>query len=210
MQKEGKVDALETRTEEYKGYEVKVEIFVDYDGGYGQLEELGKYTSDCPVEYYVDRRKGQLLGKALPEPDEWDYEGKDGEIDYDTYDQDYAEWEENPNEILSDDLHTWNSSREYRYFLPYCSGETPDEIGVEEWAKYAKQDSDRVERYNRGDWHYIGIAVTLDMGICPACSQRQEIVHSLWGIESDCEDYQEEIIRELAAECLAEAGFEVD
>ena len=200
---------LETRTEEYKGYEFKVEYFADYDS---DLSDLGTFTSDPPSEYFVDRSKGQLLGKALPEPDECDYEGPDGETDYDRYDSDYADWEENSNEILSDDLYTWNSDREYRYFLPFCGGEDAPggDLAEEEWAKYAKQDSDRVERYNRQDWYYMGIAVTLDLGICPNCRQRQEIVHSLWGIESDCEEYQEEVFKELAAECLAQAGFETD
>jgi len=80
---------------------------------------------------------------------------------------------------------------EYRYFNPSFNyvdksgkalpGNTPEEV-----RKYVRQDYERMESLNRGDWSYIGIRVdaqvTLSTGVV------QDITSGgLWGIESDSE-----------------------
>jgi len=47
-------------------------------------------------------------------------------------------------------------------------------------------------------WHYCGIVVTL----LNADGEPDSVDASLWGIESEGDDYHEEVIRELIAECL--------
>ena len=192
---------IETKTEEYEGYEFKVEIVLDESP---DLSWLGQYVSKAPAEFYVNRIDGTLRGRALPEPDECDYEDKTGEVDYDKYDAAMEVWEDNYNEILEEDLHT-AGRHEYEYFVPCAS--VKDLESLEEWTKYALQDYDRVEGYNRGDWCMTGIVVTLDLGICPTCRKFQSVSNSLWGIESDAGDYADEVFRDLAAQCLKEAGL---
>lgn len=47
-------------------------------------------------------------------------------------------------------------------------------------------------------WHYCGIVVTL----LDADGEPDSVDASLWGIESECDDYHEEVIGELITECM--------
>ena len=47
-------------------------------------------------------------------------------------------------------------------------------------------------------WHYCGIVVTL----LDADGEPESVDASLWGIESECVDYHQEVIEELITECL--------
>ena len=49
-------------------------------------------------------------------------------------------------------------------------------------------------------WHYCGIVVTL----LDADGKPDSVDASLWGIESEGDDYHEEVIEELIAECLSQ------
>ena len=60
-------------------------------------------------------------------------------------------------------------------------------------AAAALADFERLRDWCNDGWHYCGIVVTLDGTDFEAC---------LWGIESDCDDYHEEVIKELMQECL--------
>lgn len=55
-----------------------------------------------------------------------------------------------------------------------------------------------LQRYCRQDWHYCGIVVTL----LDADGEPDSVDASLWGIESECSDYHEEVIGELITECM--------
>lgn len=110
-------------------------------------------------------------------------------------------------------------SREYRYFNPSFNyvdkhgkpeeGNTPEDI-----RKYTRQDYDRMERLNRGDWCYIGIhaeakiaientrATNLGDGVPYFDSTIQHIRSGgLWGIESDSD---KSYFAEVEAEQLSE------
>lgn len=51
------------------------------------------------------------------------------------------------------------------------------------------QNFDRLRRWCNDDWHYCGVEVS--------CEGETD---SLWGVESDCEDYIRQVAHELAAE----------
>lgn len=71
-------------------------------------------------------------------------------------------------------------------------------------AAAVEQDFDRLRRWCEGDWYWVGVAVTLldDEG------EETDERDSLWGIESDCEDYLEEVASELAEEILSRVNEE--
>ena len=79
--------------------------------------------------------------------------------------------------------------REYRFFKPYAGGEKE---GTEEYYKYGKQDFERMEGLQRGDWHHVGIVAkaTILIPCLDGDSYRNEDLCSagLWGIESDCDE----------------------
>ena len=68
---------------------------------------------------------------------------------------------------------------------------------AEDVRKYTRQDYERMERLNRGDWCYIGISAEAEIGIPqgkphPVTGQSYltQRLHSggLWGIESDSDE----------------------
>jgi hypothetical protein len=86
--------------------------------------------------------------------------------------------------------------REYRYFIAAMSGdETKNPESVEE-------DYQRMEAYNRGAWHMLGIyavaVVSYDIG---HGSRRQESLRSdgLWGVESDSDEIDNNEQEQLAS-----------
>ena len=70
---------------------------------------------------------------------------------------------------------------EFRYFnacVENYKGESPDDI-----RKYARQDYERMERLQRGDWAYVGVRADAEIVVDGVA---QEITSGgLWGIESD-------------------------
>ena len=119
----------------------------------------------------------------------------------------------------------WNR-REYRYFNPSFNyvdkhGKLVDGNTAEEVRKYVRQDYERMESLNRGDWCYIGIRAEAEVGIEGKEPSRRyhfegwtmQTISSggLWGIESDSgNDYlqsvEQEELSELRAQ-LKELGF---
>lgn len=67
-------------------------------------------------------------------------------------------------------------------------------------AAAVRADFEYLRRWCEGQWHYCGIRVTLldDDG------EETQVSHELWGIESDCDDYHQMVIAELADECRRE------
>ena len=64
----------------------------------------------------------------------------------------------------------------------------------------ALADFDYLRRFCTDQWHYCGIVVTL----LDADGEPDSVDASLWGIESEGDDYHEEVIGELIAECLSQ------
>jgi hypothetical protein len=63
-----------------------------------------------------------------------------------------------------------------------------------------EKDFERMRGWCNDGWCYIGVVVTVDNG-----EGKQA---SLWGIESDCPNYIEEVKKELAEELLPYTQFE--
>lgn len=109
--------------------------------------------------------------------------------------------------------------RELRYFngpVENYKGESPENI-----RKYVRQDYERMERLNRGDWCYIGIRAEAEVvsGGVQGRTSNGSPVHTiqqirsggLWGIESDSdrsylEEVQKDELASLKTELLA-LGF---
>jgi len=94
--------------------------------------------------------------------------------------------------------------RACRYFNPFAAGCSVEEEGTEDYKLYGKQDFERAEAYNRGDWNYIGITAEATISYSTGNgSFRLEWLSSggLWGIESDSGD---EYLNELKDEQLAD------
>lgn len=84
----------------------------------------------------------------------------------------------------------------FRAFKPYAGGE---KVGTDDYRMNGKQDYERMEGLNRGDWYFVGVvAKVFKKGI--------ELGNaSLWGIESDAGDYFNEVAKEVADEAMIEA-----
>lgn len=99
----------------------------------------------------------------------------------------------------------WNNRR-YRYFNPSgnYTNDTPSNI-----VKYTRQDYERMEALNKGDWHYIGIRAEAEYSIGSVMQQLSS--GGLWSTESDSDkDYLKSVEQEELTELrnqLAAIGF---
>ena len=64
----------------------------------------------------------------------------------------------------------------------------------------ALADFDYLRRFCNDQWHYCGIVVTL----LDADGEPDSVDASLWGIESEGDDYHEGIISELITDCISQ------
>jgi len=180
---------------------------------------LGEYGEE-EKEYCIDRHNGIMLGQTefiSTTITGEKYHGNfivenwfaDEKLTYD--DNDYynptEEWNDDNTEVtltgngrivLANSLSTNYDRNSYRYFYPPV--DNYEGIEEEELIKYCIQDYKRMENYNRGNWYFMGIIVTMYY-------DGEEIAeNSLWGIESDIgNDDREKIIDDLISECEAEA-----
>lgn len=81
---------------------------------------------------------------------------------------------------------------------PYNTGQ---ETKRQQAAKAARSDMDRMRQWCNDYWSYVGVVVTAQ---CPCCEDFTGESASLWGIESDCADYLDEVARELAEQLAPE------
>ena len=104
---------------------------------------------------------------------------------------------------------------QYRYFNPSFNYVTKDgkprAMTAEDVRKYTREDYERMERLNRGDWRYLGIRVEAQVQTHGQSTIQRISSGGLWGIESDSErSYFDEVaqdeLRELKNELLA-IGF---
>jgi len=108
------------------------------------------------------------------------------------------------------------SGREYRYFNPNhenYKGDTEENI-----RKYCRQDYERMESLNSGQWCFVGVRAEAEVFVLPKTSLAQSVATvqtitsgGLWGIESDSDKgyFAEVEAEELSAlrEQLAGIGF---
>ena len=99
---------------------------------------------------------------------------------------------------LSEDDCLPERCREYRFFVPAMTG---DQTGNPE---SPKQDFERMEAYNRGDWQMLGIIAKAEI-FNPVTNCTQTIRSGgLWGVESDGGEYLKEVAKEQLSELQAE------
>ena len=77
---------------------------------------------------------------------------------------------------------------------PYNTGQ---ETKRQQAAKSARADMERMRQWCNDYWSYVGVIVTAE---CTCCDEFTGESASLWGIESDCSDYLDEVTRELIEE----------
>lgn len=186
---------------------------------------LGEYSDTADSEYAIDRAHSEncacvesnhkeaidTIERAITHLNNWRVACAD--------DANNTEWESLDAAIdlfagLQDDVMECDcngpfiSSHEFRYFnglVENYEGESAEDI-----RKYVRQDYDRVESLNNGDWCFLGIAAEASVQLTGDLTQT---IHSggLWGIESDSsktdfEEVQTEQLSELRAELKA-LGF---
>lgn len=81
--------------------------------------------------------------------------------------------------------------RDYRFFKPEACGE---KVGTEAYYKYAKQDAKRMRKLLNGHWCYVGIWAEAEIVVNSVIQKIRS--GGIWGIESDCKEYIEEIKEE--------------
>lgn len=96
---------------------------------------------------------------------------------------------------------SWNR-REYQYFNPSFNyvdrfGKALPDNTPEEIRKYVRQDYERMERLNAGDWCYIGIRAYASVQLTKDGPLQEISSGGLWGIESDSDkDYLADVEKE--------------
>lgn len=118
---------------------------------------------------------------------------------------DWTRRDKAPNERV---LHEDHGSKRYYDFakavrIARKDGWDADPIGTgtkgETAARAAEADFKRMQSWCNDQWYYVGVIVTqFDSDGDETCN-----THSLWGIESDCDDYLAEVAGELIDDCLA-------
>ena len=111
-----------------------------------------------------------------------------GVISTDTWD--FLQWQ------FGEPVDVPERGRDYRFFRPYAGGE---KVGTKNYYKYGKQDAARMAALVRGDWQPVGITAEAIVSYpCGGGSSRLETLTSggLWGVESDCPDYVQEVMAE--------------
>ena len=129
------------------------------------------------------------------------------------YTDDATDWaiDRNSGEYLGlmpSDAEWTPKGREFRFFKPYAGGE-PE--GTAAYREYGKQDFQRMESLQRGEWCFIGIIAKAE--VWNSVTKVTQVVRSggLWGIESDSDkDYLQSVgadeLENLRSELLA-LGF---
>jgi IMP cyclohydrolase len=188
---------------------VKRMVDTDPDTSY-----LGEYSNDAETEYAIDRKHSQdcqnleenhrqavdQLERVIAYLETVRQAGEPPEnVYWSAADESQDVLIELQDELQECDCNGGDMERnEYRYFngnVENYPGNTPEDI-----RKYVRQDYERMERLNRGDWCYIGIRAEAKIMIDNVC---QKITSGgLWGVESDSS-------REYFAEIEAEELYEL-
>ncbi len=173
---------------------VKIKRMFDEDP---DTSHMGKYTDDAD-DWNIDRRHGEyvynltrpVVGCAACEDE--------------TREQD------EPTACTDHEYDPPRRGREFNFFKPYAGGEKP---GTDDYQKYGKQDYERMESLNNGNWNYIGIRAEAKTHVKMGDSWKIDTLTSggLWGIESDSDkSYFKEVAEEELSQLrtiLKEYGF---
>ena len=190
---------------------VTVKRIVDTDP---DTSYLGEYSNDAETEYAIDRKHSQdcqnleenhrqavdQLERVIAYLETVRQAGEPPEnVYWSAADESQDVLIELQDELQECDCNGGDMERnKYRYFngnVENYTGNTPEDI-----RKYVRQDYERMERLNRGDWCYIGIRAEAKIMIDNVC---QKITSGgLWGVESDSS-------REYFAEIEAEELYEL-
>lgn len=180
---------------------VRIDYIFDTDP---DLSYYGKYTNNSPHDtYYIDR-KG-YLHTPIPVFYTMNFDSEGEADDYcpvgqwiEYFDYNYTDDDEDSYTVTAhfesykvvEVRNSYEGPRNYRYFVPELQGETGDEA-----IRIATVLYDRMEAYNNGDWHMMGIEVTLVVDDVDITSE------SIWGIESDDKDgiklYEDDLIESV-------------
>jgi hypothetical protein len=161
---------------------------------------LGEYANRPDSEFSIDRAHSEDCASIDPRNDEgteW-LERIEAHIDSTENGQDfYTEEEEKTIQTLRDceeamecDCHGGGMGRnEFRYFnssFNYVNkaGEPTDGLTPEDVRKYVRQDYERMEGLNAGDWCFMGIRAEAQVQTGSDVVQRITS-GGLWGVESD-------------------------
>jgi hypothetical protein len=188
---------------EYKIGTTAIKEFPEDDPDFSHY---GKFTDDIGPGVIV-RTAGEFY-ERLPAEMERDVDGRfigKGGPEYSTYSREYNGWI--PGNHIPHNPKNWSHvSRKDKseVIKKYGSLKNADYA-------YALEDFKRIEEMIKGYWMYISIVVetriTTDTGLSDV------VRSSLSGIESDCKDHIEEVIRELKEENRAQLlkmGFSED
>jgi len=179
---------------------------------------LGEYSSSCKSQFTIDRAHSEdCIENDTPQKEKLEHIADAIESDRPVcndhtqqYDCDCNDCQEEKaytdamyavRELAECDCgeHGDMSRNEFRYFNPsfnYVDTKTDrpsSGLTSEDVRKYVRQDYDRLERLNRGDWCFIGLRAEAEIGIgdfakYPAkfnCTVQHISSGGLWGIESD-------------------------
>jgi hypothetical protein len=200
---------------------------------------LGEYANRPENEFAIDRAHAQdcaslesnhgpavnQLERIVTHLNKWRLDaGNDPEsTDWDTLDESLDALVSLQDELMECDCGFsgyWHS-REYRYFNPSFNyvgkdGKPADGLTPEEVRNYTRQDYERMERLNRGDWCYIGIRAEAKVVVVPFSQDHGVVVQritpgGLFGVESDADrsyldEIQKDELANLKSELLA-LGF---
>jgi hypothetical protein len=108
-------------------------------------------------------------------------------------------------ECNCDESGEW-TNREYEFFNPSFNyvgsdGKIQDNLTPEEVRKYTRQDYERMEAGNRGDWNMLGIRAEARVQLTKDGPWQEISSGGLWGIESDSD---QSYIKEVKDEQLHE------
>ena len=175
---------------------------------------LGEYSDQPASEFSIDRAHELDCPVNLSKSSTHDYKTESGRCancDRDQWDGKFHECEDFHCDCIGD---SWNR-REFRYFdasFNYVTkdGKPSDGLTSEDIRKYVRQDYERMEILNRGDWCYVGIRAEAEVQLTGNLIQRIRS-GGLWGIESDSDrsyfdEIQKDELANLKTELLA-LGF---
>lgn len=206
--------------------EVKIKHMIDESP---DTSWLGEYSQSATSEFSIDRehsleciendslQKEKLVRIADAMQNEYDSINENAEdTSHDTELADLSEAIDIVFELADCDCGESGDRQrnEYRYFNPSFNyvdknGHARPENTPEEVRKYVRQDYERMESLNRGDFCFIGISAEARFKVCsnPLVNNNHVVVISggLWGIESDSEkSYIEETEQEQLSELRAQ------
>lgn len=172
------------------------------------------HSEDCSSQEYNHSSAANQLQRIISHLDSWRYQaGGDPEnTEWEALDEALDTCFHLQDEVAECDCNGGSYRRgEFPYFNPSFnyvdSAGKPKDLTPEEVRKYTRQDYERMERLNAGDWCYIGIRAEAEIAVDPGAEIRGGLLTQtitsggLFGTESDS---NKEYLASVAAEELAD------